>query len=88
MTTHASVPTSQPGTSYRNQQLIGRIASYTVLVLFALLFLLPVAWMLSTSLKPKAEWFARDIAWIPQTITLQNYTTLFNKEDDKKKIKK
>ncbi|MBC8161039.1 MAG: carbohydrate ABC transporter permease [Roseiflexaceae bacterium] len=66
------------GLGYRGQQLIRRIASYGVLVFFALLFLLPMLWMLSTSLKPKSQWFAKDIVWIPETLTLQNYATLLN----------
>lgn len=61
---------------YRAQQLLGRIGSYLVLGVFALVFLLPLFWMLSTSLKPKSQWFAKDIHWIPQTPTLQNYTVL------------
>jgi multiple sugar transport system permease protein len=71
--------TSKPAlSSWRQQQIIGRILSYTVLIAFALIFLLPLFWMLSTSLKPKAEWFTREIFWIPQTTTLTNYTFLLN----------
>jgi multiple sugar transport system permease protein len=66
------------GPSYRTQQLLARIAIYTVLTIFALLFLLPLFWMLSTSFKPKAEWFTRELYWIPRTFTTRNYELLLN----------
>ena len=65
--------------SYRNQLLLQRIVIYTILVLFALLFLMPMFWMLSTSFKPKREWFAPDIRWIPETFTWENYTLILNR---------
>ena len=68
----------QSGLSYRNRLLLKRIAIYAVLILWALIFLLPLFWMLSTSLKPKSQWFSRDIAWIPRTITMENYTRILN----------
>ena len=39
---------------------------------------LPLLWMLSTSLKPKSQWFTREIEWIPRTFTLDNYQKLFS----------
>jgi multiple sugar transport system permease protein len=43
----------------------------------ALIILLPMVWMVSTSLKPKAQLFSAQIYWIPKTPTLENYDTLF-----------
>ena len=34
--------------------------------------------MLSTSLKPKSEWFLPQIYWIPRTTTFDNYNKIFN----------
>lgn len=65
------------GLGARNRKLIQRILSYALLVFFALLFMLPLLWMLSTSLKPSSQWFTRDIQWIPRTFTLENYTKIF-----------
>lgn len=77
--TTPAVPKLRPSRlGHRNQQLLSRIAIYIVLTLFALLFLLPMVWMLSTSLKPKSQWFSRELAWIPRTITWQNYAALLN----------
>ncbi len=70
--------TRQSRISYRNQLLLQRIGIYAVLIFFALLFLAPLAWMISTSFKPKSQWFGREIYWIPRTITNENYSKLLN----------
>jgi len=69
-------PVRQSRISYRNQLLLGRIATYAILIIFALIFLGPLLWMLSTSLKPKSQWFGSEIYWIPKTITTENYNRL------------
>jgi multiple sugar transport system permease protein len=51
---------------------------YLLMVLIATIIVLPLLWMLSTSLKPKAEWFTKSIEWIPRTLTLENYQKLFS----------
>jgi multiple sugar transport system permease protein len=51
---------------------------YLLLTLIALLIILPLLWMVSTSFKPKAEWFLPDIYWIPRTFTWANYDKIFN----------
>lgn len=66
------------GMSYRNRLLLQRVAIYAVLILFALVFLIPMLWMLSTSFKPKREWFTADIRWIPNNFTIENYTNILN----------
>ncbi len=57
---------------------VGMILTYVVLILIALIIILPLLWMLSTSFKPKAQFFTRDIQWIPLTWTLANYQSLFS----------
>ena len=71
-------PQPRSALGYRNRLLLQRIGIYIILILFALLFLLPMLWMISTSLKPKSEWFTRQIHWIPQTLSLKNYSALLN----------
>jgi len=39
----------------------------------AALFMLPILWMASTSLKPDAELFTEHIVWIPSRIAYENY---------------
>jgi len=48
-----------------------------LLVFVTVLFLAPILWMLSTSLKPKAEVFEPRIRWIPRTPTIDNYVRAF-----------
>jgi multiple sugar transport system permease protein len=63
---------------HRSEKLINRIIIYFLLTLIALIIILPLLWMLSTSLKPKSQLFSREIAWIPRTVTLANYENLFS----------
>ncbi len=62
----------------RGRRIVERTLIYAILVLFALIFLTPLFWMLSTSFKPKREWFTRGIQWIPETFTLENYTRIWS----------
>ena len=66
--------------SERSRQLGRRsalIAAQTVLVLFVLV---PVAWMISVSLKPTTEPFAVPARLWPQSPTFENYATAFRPE--------
>lgn len=64
--------------SHRQGELVRNSAIYLFLIVMSIIFLMPMLWMLSTSLKPQKEWFSKSIAWIPQTITTANYTKLLN----------
>ncbi|MGE5461726.1 MAG: carbohydrate ABC transporter permease [Syntrophothermus sp.] len=55
---------------------LSKIGFYVVLILFALFFLLPLVWMVVTSLKPSLEWLNPN--WIPVNPTLENFTSIFN----------
>lgn len=58
------------------------VASWTlliVLVVAAVVALVPLYWMVISSLKPQREIFSLDIGWIPKNPTLDNYTGLFTK---------
>ncbi|MBC8172214.1 MAG: carbohydrate ABC transporter permease [Anaerolineae bacterium] len=55
-----------------------RLGLYAVLTVIALFIIVPLLWMLSTSLKPKSEWFLPQIYWIPKTFTLDNYQKLLD----------
>ena len=66
-------------TSKKKKQ-IRRIISDTVTYLFllvaVLLVLMPLAWIISTSLKPTTEIFDKPPHWIPYEVTLSNYITV------------
>lgn len=49
------------------------IASYTLLAVLALVFVLPLVWMVSTSLKADQQIFTMPPQWIPETIMWGNY---------------
>ena len=57
----------------RAQNLAIRVVVLSTLVLTAGAFLLPLAWMLSTSLKPKDQIFVYPLIWLPQPIMWENY---------------
>jgi multiple sugar transport system permease protein len=55
------------------QQAAWHAALYLLLSVCALVFLFPIAWTLSTSLKTPAQTFADPPVWIPDPIAWQNY---------------
>ena len=55
--------------------LIYDLAFYALLILFALFFVLPLVWMLVTSIKPFQEWLMPN--WIPLNPTLDSFRSLF-----------
>ncbi len=76
-TTPRPVPAA-PEVNNRTRRLLGLAAIYAVLVFIGLIFVVPLGWMLSTSLKPKSQWFSAEIHWIPKTITFANYQSLLD----------
>lgn len=55
---------------------LSKVGFYLLLILFALFFLLPLLWMVATSLKPFEEWLNPN--WIPVNPTLDNFRSIFN----------
>ncbi len=53
-----------------------KILLYGLLFLFAIFFVLPIAWMAITAIKPFNEWLTPNI--IPNNPTLNNFTSIFN----------
>jgi multiple sugar transport system permease protein len=62
----------------RNRKVLQRIVIYAILILVTLIILVPLFWMLSTSFKPKSQWFLPEIYWIPKTFTWDNYQKILN----------
>lgn len=56
---------------------------HLVLVLLSVLFLFPLAWMISTSLKPIAETMKTPPTWIPSQAQWHNYKDAFTYQSDK-----
>lgn len=57
---------------------IGTIVWYALFAAVLIFTLGPIVWMLSTSFKPEAQIASVDIAWIPHTVTLDNYRYVFD----------
>jgi multiple sugar transport system permease protein len=66
------------GLSYRQRKILGRILTYALMVLVAIIIIIPVIWMFSTSLKLKSQLFTQQIYWIPKVVTLENYQRILN----------
>lgn len=62
----------------KQRKRLATVSWYLFMSIIALLIILPLLWMLSTSFKPKAEWFMPDIYWIPRTFTWANYEKIFD----------
>jgi ABC-type glycerol-3-phosphate transport system permease component len=48
-------------------------------MLVAIVWLLPIVWMVSTSFKPPGQVMTTDVQWIPRTPTLENYVAVFKR---------
>lgn len=74
-----SLPGQRPSRlGYRQQQMLQRTATYAIMTAIALVFLIPLLWMFSTSFKPKSQLFTKEIEWIPRTFTWENYTKILD----------
>src|SRR5690349_1533846 len=73
-----STPASPILRSNRWLNMANKTIVFVVLLGAAILFLLPLAWMISTSLKPKDQIFAYPLIWIPHPPQWVNYIKALN----------
>lgn len=59
-----------------------RVQLYLLMTFWAILFLMPVAWMLVMSILPEHEIFQPVPHWMPQEPTLQNFQELFKRAEE------
>ena len=59
--------------SYQRTKRAGRTAIFALLVVLGTAFLVPFAWMVSTSLKPLNETMTLPPRWVPSTVQWHNY---------------
>ncbi|MEA3334290.1 MAG: carbohydrate ABC transporter permease [Chloroflexota bacterium] len=80
-TSQAQTPSNikQPLLSRRARHWLGHGAAYIFMTALALVFMIPILWMLSTSLKARWEVFAWPPQWIPETIHWENYVEAFTR---------
>jgi multiple sugar transport system permease protein len=60
---------------------VARILAYLLLILISFVTLLPLVWMLSSSLKYDSDVFSVPIRWIPETFVWDNYVRIWKKID-------
>ena len=68
----SSVPRAQ-GPSRRRSELLGKAVSYLLAVATAALFLLPLLWMISSSLKPNYQVLQFPPRWLPSPVQWSNF---------------
>jgi len=65
---------SQPSVrSAHRGQVLSRVVLYAVLIILSLLFLMPLLWMVSTSLKDTVQTYTVPPIWVPWPMRFQNY---------------
>lgn len=58
---------------------IHRVLQYILMVVLSIIFLIPLAWIISTSLKTQGQVFAYPPIWIPKPIMWSNYAEALNR---------
>ena len=54
---------------------------YLLLILFALVFFIPVFWMVSSSFKSLENTLTTELKWLPETLHFENYSQIWGKRD-------
>ena len=82
-----SAPTEMPMPATQRQRLVqrgrsyqfwSRILTYAILVVASALILLPFIWLISSSLKTQAQYYAVPIQWIPNPVMWSNFAHIFS----------
>ena len=80
----APTTTSTPGAStrtYRPRRVPKDIPRFILLCVLAVIFLAPMYWMLTTSIKTESDAIASPVQWIPRNPTLDNYSQILGLAD-------
>lgn len=65
-------------TTKSRASLLRKVFTYVLLILLVLFVLFPLAWVLSTSVKPSSEVFSIPPRWIPGHFTLEHYKNVLS----------
>ncbi len=74
-TSAADLPKALPRLNYRKAFVL--LVTYAVLAIAVMVILFPVFWMVSSSLKPQPELFARNLTLLPIEWTMENYRNVW-----------
>ena len=64
----------------RNRELLINTLAYALLILAIIIIFLPLAWMLTVSVRPNLEVMKMPPDWIPQVFTLEGYAKIFSND--------
>jgi len=73
--------TTVPRIGYRLRSRLLALTTYALLAIVSFFVLLPLIWMVSTSLKVNADVFAQPIEWIPSDPVFNNYPEAYGRAD-------
>jgi len=66
----------------RSEERRTKALSFLFLFVMAILWIAPLLWIISTSLKPESQVISWPLRWIPETLTWENYkNVLFNTDE-------
>jgi multiple sugar transport system permease protein len=68
---------NQSKTGSRKKFPAGRIVVFVILTVGAILMLIPLLWMFSTSLRPSSDSYKLPPAWLPTQFRIENYGVVF-----------
>ncbi|CAM3900875.1 carbohydrate ABC transporter permease [Deinococcus frigens] len=74
-------PTAAVRPVRRRRRMPRDLPRFVLLCVLALIFLAPVYWMISTSLKSEADAISLPVQWIPTQLTLDNYREILTSPD-------
>jgi len=74
-------------TAVKVRRFVGGVLKYAILLSLSFVFIMPLVWMISTSLKPNQGLFVFPIEWIPKEPMWENYVTIFKRVDFAQYIK-
>jgi multiple sugar transport system permease protein len=77
MATLARTPDRSGAAAARRPRRVRGVGRFLALAILAVVFLAPLYWMASTSLKAEADTIARPVQWIPIKPTIENYRAIF-----------
>ncbi len=66
--------------SMKTRRLIGKILIYIIILLLSFIFIMPLVWILSTSVKPDDQIFKMPPVLIPQPLTFDHYVRAFTEQ--------
>jgi multiple sugar transport system permease protein/sn-glycerol 3-phosphate transport system permease protein len=73
-----STTTSGPGSAVTRRPLPLTIVQYVLLAAVLLLFVVPVYWLFSSSVKPESDIYAWPLRWLPTSIEWSNFADAWN----------